>query len=51
VIFAQVASGFGRDPILNADAHLSPASSAVTRVARTLQLDDAVQFPLQGGKH
>jgi len=48
VIFAQVASGFGRDPILNADAHLSPASSAVTRVARTLHLDNASPFSLQG---
>ncbi|KAF5831219.1 hypothetical protein DUNSADRAFT_13428 [Dunaliella salina] len=48
VIFAQVASGFGRDPILNADAHLNPASSAVNRVARTLHLEDASPLSLQG---
>lgn len=46
-----MASGFGRDPILNADVHLNPASSAVTRVARSLNLGDgAPMYSLQGGE-
>ncbi len=38
LIFAQIASGIGRDPVLNADMALHPATSAAARVARTIQL-------------
>ena len=38
LIFAQIASGIGRDPVLNADMALHPATSAAVRIARTLQL-------------
>ena len=50
VIFAQVASGFGRDPVLNAEANLHPASAAVARVARTLNIINGDSYP-QGGPH
>lgn len=45
VIFAQVASGFGRDPVLNAEANLHPASAAVARVARTLNIVNGDSYP------
>jgi len=45
VIFAQVASGFGRDPVLNAEANLQPASAAVARVARTLNIINGESYP------
>ncbi|KAJ9530275.1 hypothetical protein QJQ45_023562 [Haematococcus lacustris] len=38
VLFAQVASGLGRDPVLDAEANLQPASAACARVARTLHI-------------
>jgi hypothetical protein len=48
VIFAQVASGFGRDPVLNADANMQPASAAVARVARTLKIVNGETYANRG---
>ena len=45
VIFAQVASGLGRDPVLNFDACQQPASAAVARVARTLNIVNGKSYP------
>lgn len=45
VIFAQVASGFGRDPVLHAEANCLPASSAAARVARTLNIVNGESYP------
>mmetsp|Transcript_7792 Transcript_7792/g.16737 ORF Transcript_7792/g.16737 Transcript_7792/m.16737 type:complete len:345 (-) Transcript_7792:646-1680(-) len=40
MIFAQIATGIGRDPVLNYEANMHPASAAVARVARTLHIVD-----------
>jgi hypothetical protein len=40
LLFAQIATGMGRDPVLNAEFAMHPASAAAERAARTLKLGD-----------
>ena len=54
VAFAQIASGFGRDPILNAEASLLPVASAHPGLPRSLNimedglyLNDGMQLVVQ----
>lgn len=50
MLCAQVASGLGRDPVLNAEANQLPASAAVARVARALNIINGDSYP-SGAAH
>lgn len=44
-LYAQVLTGVGRDPVLNAEANSHPASSSVARIATSLNVINQGSYP------